>query len=508
MNGIDAVNRRYETAAEIVRRGVELLVVGDPAGASLNAAVRALLLVIREEGPGLWDDLAGASKALRWRLVTQPQPLDMNPALRHGAEDVMRQVSRLRGCVADSGEQLLDELQAATEAMVDVDPVTGPVLLRSIEEVGETDCVVVAASSAAAAGLEGWLGGLGIQVRTAGELQRNQTSHEQAYAVGPPRLFRSALVTAPTTNAVSFVLPGWYGDRSIPRSAIAPYTDGAVAIRSRVFTEGDFTEPPQTSPPVDEDVDDELLPQPVWGSPRGIDREPGSDEVVAHRVLLSGDLAILLDDGDRIRTLDPSQPAGERVTYTDVPAVRRGTYLLLRRGETERRALYDSAVLLMGTRSAEAAMSQVRWKEILQERLSRQGHGAVQRELRARGLQTLDRIRAWTDPTLARPQNARDFEVLLQWLGLPVQPSFGLASTLSRLRHKASAEIREQLEDAVAGADMSALERQGHMHLDLKTAGFRGMVATRVLAISPRAEIVARHEARVPFADRSGQWLE
>jgi hypothetical protein len=46
------------------------------------------------------------------------------------------------------------------------------------------------------------------------------------------------------------------------------------------------------------------------------------------------------------------------------------------------------------------------------------------------------------------------------------------------------------------------------MSLDAKAEGFRAIIATRVLAISPHAEIVSRHDARVPFEDRSAQWLE
>ena len=46
------------------------------------------------------------------------------------------------------------------------------------------------------------------------------------------------------------------------------------------------------------------------------------------------------------------------------------------------------------------------------------------------------------------------------------------------------------------------------LSLDVKAAGFRGILATRVLAVSPFMEVVSRNDARVPFEDRSGQWLE
>jgi len=74
--------------------------------------------------------------------------------------------------------------------------------------------------------------------------------------------------------------------------------------------------------------------------------------------------------------------------------------------------------------------------------------------------------------------------------------------------YQASAEIGRQLEKAVSAADLTELESTGHLSLDVPTEGFRGILATRVVAISPYSEIVSRHDARVPFEDRSGQWLE
>jgi hypothetical protein len=55
---------------------------------------------------------------------------------------------------------------------------------------------------------------------------------------------------------------------------------------------------------------------------------------------------------------------------------------------------------------------------------------------------------------------------------------------------------------------MTTLEEHGHLRLDLDIPGFRGIIATRVLAVSPHAELVARHDVRVATPDRSAQWLE
>jgi hypothetical protein len=189
--------------------------------------------------------------------------------------------------------------------------------------------------------------------------------------------------------------------------------------------------------------------------------------------------------------------------------VRPGIYLLLRDGETERLALYQAALQLMGPHAAAAVVTaQAEWKDALQARLDKLGRATVVRELAALGVKTLDRVGAWTEPLLARPQSNRDFESLLQWLGVQVHPTYELATALRRKRAQASARIGDQLEEAVAAADMSLLEREGHLRLELQSAGFRGIIATRVLSISPGAEIISRYDARVLRPDRSAKWLE
>ncbi|MFF0284292.1 hypothetical protein ACFYSW_28765 [Rhodococcus aetherivorans] len=506
MSRIDELNARYQRSSRLIAQGVELVAVGDPRSARVNAAIREVMSLARNESSYLWEDLLGAAKALRWCLLTQPQPLEFNTSLQRRASDVVKEATRLQMVVAPKTEQVLKELAAASDAVLSGDQAVAHILLESIRDVGIESCVVIGANSAAVGGLESWLNPLGVAVRNAGQLVRDQVVIEQGYAVGPPRFFPSSLVTAPMTEALSYLLPAWFGDRSVPSSVLAPYAEGAVRVNARTFTEGDTSEPMMASTEnAVEEVD--LVPQPVWTAPPNSGRLPRADEVSAHRVLLSGGYAILLDDGDRIRAVDPTQPAGERVAYIDVEAVSRGTYLLLRDGETERRALYDAALELMGAHAHAAAESQARWKGELQSRLNKQGQTVVTAQLAKLGISALDRIEAWTDLTLVRPKSDRDFELLLEWLDIPLHPGFELATDLARKRARASRNITSQLEHAVDAADTSILEREGHIHLEV-TDGFRGVFATRVLAVSPHIEFIPRHDARVLIKDRGAKWLE
>lgn len=509
MTTVTSLNKRYQAIADLTRNGLEITSAGDPVGATFNSAVRRLLRAAQKDGPGLWDELVRVSKSLRWRMLVHPEPVEFNTALRLAAAEVVAQTRRLRGAVGNTS--LLDALRESAKAVASNDPPVGTLLLESIAEVGAADCIVIAANGAARAAINEWLAQQGALVLTPGDLERQQPDREQTYVVGPPRFFHSSLVTAPVTGEVGFMLPSWFGDRTVPTSAIAEFAEGAVRVKSRTFPWGEQGDlDVAVEDPSEAVTEDDLLPEPAWGERMSAQRPPKADEAEARKVLLAGGHAIWLDDGERIRTLEPRQPAGERVTYTEVSAVRPGTYLLLRLGTGEHGALYESALGALGHAALGVSKTQQAWKSALARRLDVLGKGEVVRLLTERGVKASEQARAWTDPTFVRPNRDEDFRVTLRWLGVPQEPTFGNATGLRRAIHKVNGAVRRGLEAAIEGADLCDLEVTGHLELSLKTdsGGVRPLVATRVLAIAPFKEIVMRYEVRVPFPDSGAQWLE
>jgi hypothetical protein len=504
MSRIDVAVHRYSAVASLMRHGVDVIAVGDPSGSRLNATARELLLVARDDDSDLWDFLIRPVRALRWRLLTHPQPLILNSAVRDAAEEVARQARALRHAVANS--DLLERMAASARAVTEADPALGDALQRSIQEIGADSCVLVAASTHAQAAIAEWLGDSNVPVLTVGELSREGAGARHAVVIGPPRFFSAPLVNAPASESLHFVVPSWFRDLSLPRSPLAVYAEGTVQIEVHVRSQGDATEP--DLPASDAALEEELLPQPSWPSPLPSNREPASDEVVAHKVLLSGGLAMWLDDGERIRALDPAHPSGERVTFVDVGSVRPGTYLLLRKGESDRDALHAATLRELGARGPAVDEGQRHWKQRLADRILRLGYPAVVRELTKMGVRSAGQARAWTAPNLIRPQRDADFKTLLGWLDVTAEPSFENANLFRQALYRASAAIRERLEKAIDRADLTELDQRGHLTIDVQAEGFRGILATRVLAISPNASIIARRDARVPFDDRSAQWLE
>lgn len=500
-----AVNERYRATTAVARDGVSLFVVADENGATLNAVIRAVTRMAAEDGSDLWEHVLGAAKSLRWQLAFRPQPLEFNPSVTTAAHAVVAQADAIRAALSDDGTALLDALTEAAERVAAEDPPIGAHLRESVLEVGSAACFVVADGTLSRREIGSWLGPLGFRVLSPGMLADATLIADIAYVVGPPRLMQTSLATAPPTPEVSFFVPSWFGDRSLPTTAIADYAQGAIRPRVRVFELGTLKQNADDVPSEPEPIED-FAPPPVWGSQGSAEREPGVDEVVVRKVLLSGGYAIWMDDGERIRTLDPSQSAGERVTYTDVAAVKPGTYLVLRLGVTERTVLYEATLASMGVRRGVVESSQDRWKQALLGRLRSTGRPHVESAIRRLGVKAAEQAEAWTQPTLARPQLDSDFKLLLQWLGIAEEPVFSNATSFRRARFRAATHMREQLELAMASGDIEALRVEGHVKVD--GAGFADIIATRVLAISPHTNVVPRRDAREPFLDGGGRWLE
>lgn len=296
MSRAQDVARRYLASGSLMRQGVSIFAVGDPAGAQLNAAIRRTLFVLGDERSEVWNGVLQAANALRWRRMTQPQPREFQTQ-QPLIDEIVRQAKRLRNLVTDGA--LLDLIAEGAVAVGEMDSPVGAVLLESIQEVGPESCVVVASKGAARAGLASWLDEVGATVLVPSELDTVGAGIETSYVIAPPTFMPSSVVTAPMTPEVTFVMPAWFGNRSVPSSTFGAHAEGQIVVKSTVHQIGDTTEP-EAAVDEAEEIGDVYFPQPVWGTRTSGDREPASDEVEAWKVLLAGGQGLWLDDGDRI----------------------------------------------------------------------------------------------------------------------------------------------------------------------------------------------------------------
>jgi hypothetical protein len=182
MSRAQDVARRYLASGSLMRQGVSIFAVGDPAGAQLNAAIRRTLFVLGDERSEVWNGVLQAANALRWRRMTQPQPREFQTQ-QPLIDEIVRQAKRLRNLVTDGA--LLDLIAEGAVAVGETDSPVGAVLLESIQEVGPESCVVVASKGAARAGLASWLDEVGATVLVPSELDTVGAGIETSYVIAP-----------------------------------------------------------------------------------------------------------------------------------------------------------------------------------------------------------------------------------------------------------------------------------------------------------------------------------
>lgn len=505
MSRIHQVIQRYNASRAVMKYGVEIFQVGDPVGAQLNAAVRKALLSIGDTHGEIWQPLIRAANTARWRRLMQPQPNAFIPGLSEIVSEVAQQAELLERVVNDA--YLVTAIRDAAAHVRQTDSPVGQALWEAVEEVGPEKCVVVTNKLATCAAVTEWLQLRGVAVVAPGEYDRIAEDVEQTYVVGPPNCFPAAIISAPATEAVTFLMPAWYSNTALPASALSGYSECPTTIRTTLRPLGDLAEPIDRA---DSDplATDNFFPTPVWGSRQSDDRQPASDEVEARKILLCGGFRLWLDDGERIRSLDPRQPEGERVSYESVVGVQPGTYLILREGATERGAMYDAAIEGVGDRADGMRATQHEWKAVLTQRLNDDGVSSVVSKLRTRGIKEAGRVRAWIEPTLICPKREASLRILLDWLGITQEPTYSNAIALRRSLYRAIADLRRELETAAGCSDLNALERDGFLRLELDREGFRSMIVARVIACAPFTEIIPRNQTRIPFPDEGAKWLE
>lgn len=502
------VARRYEMSERLVSTGASLFVVGDSLGARLDSAVRDITRLEREYGDTTWEPLLAPAKGLRWRLIMRPQPISHNPRLVATCHEAREQVRRMRLFTGDDHARLLDGLDDCLASLAVTDPPNGEVLADSVSETGPAACFVVAGSGTAAAELQPWLSTARMHAYRPAELSGLAGLAEErdvAYCIGPPAFFPPSLVTAPPASEVTFIFPSWFTHRAVPLTEVGQRGEGCIRVSTREYPCGDAGQHAPQGPGTGA-LDDYLMPVPAWPEATG-GIAAASDTVMARKVLLSGGWATWLDDtGERIRTLDPTQPSGSRVVSAPLGSVEPGTILILRRDAAERDLLLEQAMQSLGARRQDVEATQAAWKEALSARLHAMGFNAVCAELDRRGVKTSHRVQAWTDPALARPRGDQSYTALLDWLGIEAQPTITHAGMVRKARSRAAHAFTKKLEMAANQADVALLARQGNLEFSILGAG--AALATQVLAISPNAVAIPRGETRCLLPDRSGRWLE
>ena len=420
------------------------------------------------------------------------------------AEEVANLAGKIVNSLTDAAP--LQELQAAANNVAGSESPTAKLLVESILEIGILDCIVVAPNGRCASMTQNRLSRLEVPVYTQTEYQQLTNVAEQAYVIGPPSFYSPSIYNAPSAENIAFIMPNWYQNRKLPRSPLWPYLESQIEIETRTYQVGSSNEEEPTEN--EEETESKLEPRPSWDNFYRSTKKDDSDQVEARRILLSGELGIWLDDAERIRTLDPRLPVGQRITLTDVSNIQTGDYLLLRQGETEPEFLRRLAFSRLEDEAADIMSSQDSWKGALKRRMQLYGETGVDQELQRAGIRRHHRAKSWSERSFIRPNDDDDFRNLLDWLNIPREPTISNADKLRAATHAENKSITKRLEEAVQLLDHEHLYRTGITTLTLEPFGIRNNTVARVLAVSPCKRRIPRTETRKLEKDSNARWLE
>ena len=351
----------------------------------------------------------------------------------------------------------------------------------------------------------------GIQVVVPSQL-RGSTCYKTLAVIGPQRWFRECeyIFTAARAREIQIVHYNWITDNWKPESVFvgsekvpesAPeysLIPEAEEVKGSSGTEGTVNslEPEEI-----------LLPSLNWSqiakkfcrsSPESLDRE--EENIEARLFLLEGGEAVFLDADTSAMVIDGE--ADEPVKRIKVADMAPGMFVLLRTsggGDY----IIPLADRILGEKAQRTRELQQLWKTRLRKAVSSSNLLEVSVNLLDLGSALADEVSVsrWMSETAIRPKDDRDFDAILQFVGLGdrVDEFHEAARVLDSAHKRAGKHIRGLLIEQVRNSDLLQLERLGRMDFELPEADGGRMTAFRVVDIAPDPIMVATEMLARPF---------
>lgn len=333
----------------------------------------------------------------------------------------------------------------------------------------------------------------------------SQDTYARLIFSGPTAWYPDSVITSPRASELVFVHFDWVGPDRPPR-ALLPSEDapgwsrkGLPGLVRRTFKNGDDPHEPELIPDMEPTIDWTALFSDV--ATDGSSGEAAS-LTLGRLCVLEGGWAVLLRGYDEGRVYAISFDHDD-VSIRDmlVDDLRRGDFVLLR---TEGGGDYmvELAWAYLGER-ADIVRSVLRhWKMALGDRLRTAGADEVARELTLRGATAANAInvRAWSGEDRIQPGSRKDFDALMDLLGLgeSADEYWRMGRALFRARVRAGHRVRSLLLKQVKECDLGKLHEQGRADFRVQDGGGE-ISAFRVVALAPEALEVPSYRIQDPF---------
>ncbi len=443
-------------------------------------------------GEEFWGDLIRTLKRFRFRVATNPIPLD-HPALEPAIDKRHLQILVERGEVSyphvASEARVLLELWSLLRVQNE-NPILQYLsrLTTTARDVAlvlpDTRLLRVSGEILRAGGLKH------VEVRAPADLRGN-VCHDLLIPIGSTRWFPDYVFNSPRAPEIAVVGYKWFMRRWRPR--VVFFRPHGASESVEPFSEPEPDIELETPLPDIDWKEIERRAGAALGSQAGTESQEKLEGIL---FTLHGGYAVFLEaqEGSTCLVIDLSEAVESRVMRIETRAVQPGMYILLR---TEGGGDYILPVAnrILQERATTYRTAQHAWKAKVRELADRQGLLRLSSRLRDLGARHADEnnIRHWMSERSIATQEDHDFLALMSLIGMDSKTSDRYLEMMRAIRAahlRAGMAIRRRLLEQVKKADAEHLASQGRIDFVLPEAEGGKLSGFRVEARAPTTYLV------------------
>ena len=340
---------------------------------------------------------------------------------------------------------------------------------------------------------------------------RGGTCYERLIVIGPTSWFPDYVFSAARAKEIEILHYSWIRDKWQPEPVFL-CSDNVQTLSQRTvrFAMQEKVNSNENARAENYLEPEELLPPPIsWSqivkdfarsSLNSLDQE--DEDIESCLFLLEGRAAVFLDAKAKQIVIDLGEDNQSRVKKISVTDIEPGMFILLRTSGGGDYIVF-LANHILGEKAQCTRALQREWKTLLRQKVKSIGIQTVIKcllkfgSLRANELN----VRNWMSERLIKPDDKRDFDAILNFVGLGdrLNQFYEATSLIDSTHRSAGKHIRKLLLQRVCQSDLHQLERLGKMNFELSEVDGGSITAFRVIDINQEHIIVPASKIAHPF---------